>query len=102
VTADIEDFVINLSTDTITGNLVAGQSIDMGFTFFDIGSGNSLTLDPALASALSSVYDIPNLSGAAIGTATVSPVLTPEPATISLAAFGILAAGLIRRKRRNS
>lgn len=101
-TADIENFVINLSTDTLTGDLVAGGSTTPNFTFFDIGSGASLTLDASLAGALSSVYGITNLTGAPIGTATISPVLTPEPTTISLAAFGLLAAASIGRKRRKN
>jgi hypothetical protein len=99
-TADIENFVINLSTDTLTGDLVAGGSTTPNFTFFDIGAGDVLTLDSALAGGLSTVYGIPNLTGATIGTATVSPVLTPEPATISLAALGLLAAASIGRQKR--
>jgi hypothetical protein len=102
-TVDIEDFVINLGTDTLTGSLIAGGATTPNFTFFDIGAGDALTLDAALAGALSSTYGVPNLTGAAIGTATVSAVLTPEPATVSLAACGLLAALVgVSRKRRAS
>lgn len=101
-TAGIENFVIDLSTSKLTGDLVAGGNTTTGFTFFDIGSGAALTLDPALAGALSSVYGIPNLAGASIGTATISPVLTPEPSAITLAAIGLLAAFATGLRKRRS
>ncbi len=94
VTADIEDFVINLTTDKLTGSLIAGATMATNVPFFDIGMGDALTLDPTLAATLSSAYGIPNLSGAAIGIATVSPTLAPEPATLSMAGVAILAAAL--------
>jgi hypothetical protein len=97
ITTDITDFTINLSTNTITGNV--NSATGSTTPFFDIGAGDVLTLDPTLAAALSSVYGIPNLTGATIGTATISAVTTPEPASLALAGMGLLAAGYLARRR---
>lgn len=100
VTADIEDFAINLNTDQLTGTLVAGATTVNNFVFFDIGSGAALTLDNALASALTSVYGVPDLTGAPIGVATVSPTLAPEPGTLWMAAPMLLGVALLQLRRR--
>jgi len=100
ITTDISDFTINLSTDTITGNV--NSATGSTTTFFDIGAGDVLTLDPTLAGALSSIYGIPNLTGATIGTATIDAVTTPEPASLALAGLGMLAAGYLARRRAKS
>lgn len=97
VTTDISDFEINLLNDTITGNV--NSATGSTTTFFDIGAGDTLTLDATLAGALSSIYGVPNLTGASIGTATVAAVTTPEPGSLALAGLGIVAAGILSRRR---
>jgi len=100
ITTDITDFTINLSTDTITGNVNGATGSTT--PFFDIGAGDVLTLDPTLAGALSSIYGIPNLTGATIGTATINAVTTPEPASLSFAGIGMLAAAFLARRKAKS
>lgn len=99
-TLDIENFVINTATDLITGKVVIGSTVLNGVNLFDIGPGLHLTLDSAAGGALASTFDIPNYSGASIGTATVSPIVaTPEPSSLLLLAFGILGVALLAGKR---
>lgn len=99
-TTDIEDFVINLSNDTISGTVVVnGGSPMTGVTFFDLNNNLGLTLDSTLASDLSSIYGVPDLSGASIGTATITPAATPEPSSLSLLGLAVagMGAGIKRR-----
>ena len=103
--ASIENFVINLSgpnANTVTGQVVVGNVVTSASTaFFDIGPNLALTLDGALAGDLTAVFGAPNLTGAPIGFATVAAVTTPEPASIAMVSLGMLAAGLLFR-RKNS
>jgi PEP-CTERM motif-containing protein len=99
VTTDITNFTINLLNGTLFGNVNGGNTPT---TFFDLGAGNVLTLDATLAGALTSIYSIPNLTGATIGVATVNASVAPEPSTLCLAALcglGILALGRRRQQR---
>jgi hypothetical protein len=102
-TADIENFVINLSgmqANTITGELVAGSTMVNGVTLFDIGSGLSLTLDAQLAGDLANAFGIANLTGAAIGTASVNPTSSsPEPSTFGFLLLAALPAFFWLRRR---
>jgi uncharacterized protein (TIGR03382 family) len=101
-TADIENFVINLSgpnANTITGQVLVNGSLVGTAGLFDIGSGLALTLDSALAGDLVSVFGVPNLTGASIGTASVNASTTPEPTSIALGGLGLLAAALVARRR---
>ena len=102
VTADIANFVINLAgpnAGKLTGDLTAGGSTTNNVPFFDIGAGNSLTLDATLAAGLSSVYGIPNLTGTPIGTATINTSAVPEPRDTALVGIGILGViAFLRRK----
>ena len=99
-TTDIENFVINLSNDTISGTVVVNGGMPMtGVTFFDFNSSLALTLDPALAGALTSLYGVPSLSGAPIGTAVINPAPTPEPSSLSLLAMGAAGIGAAVRRR---
>ena len=75
-TTDIGSFIINLVTDKVTGSV--NNSATDTTPFFDIGAGDVLSLDPTLASALVSIYGVPNLSGATIGVATVDVTLAPR------------------------
>lgn len=98
VTTDISDFTINLLTDKITGNV--NTSTGSTTTFFDIGGGDVLTLDATLGGALASIYGIPNLTGAEIGTATINATFAPEPASGAIAGLAALAAFILTRRRR--
>jgi hypothetical protein len=99
-TTDISDFTINLLTDKITGNV--NTATGSATPFFDIGAGDVLTLDATLGAALVSLYGIPNLTGADIGTATINATLAPEPATGAIAGLTALAAAFILTRRRRA
>jgi hypothetical protein len=103
VTADIQNFVINLAganAGKLTGDLVAGGMTTNNVPFFDIGAGNSLTLDATLAAGLSSVYGIPNLTGTPIGTAVINASsAVPEPRDAALVGIGILGVLALLRGR---
>ena len=101
-TADVQNFIINLSgaqAGIITGQLVAGGSTTNGVSLFDIGSGLNLTLNAQLAGILSSAFGVPNLTGAAIGTAAVNPSAAPEPGSVALTLTGLLASFYFLRNR---
>lgn len=104
-TADITNFIVNLSgsqANTITGTLTAGPTTLTNVTFFDIGSGLTLTLDSQLAGILTSAFAVPNLTGTPIGTASVNATLTaatPEPSSLGLAATGLLGVLATVRRR---
>jgi hypothetical protein len=104
-TVDLENFVINTSTLLLSGKVVIGSATIPSVNLFDIGAGDALTLDASAGSALASAFGIPNLTGAPIGTATVSPqVSTPEPSTMGLLFVGLIAligTGLTGARRRN-
>jgi hypothetical protein len=92
--ATIENFVINLNSMLLTGELIAnGGTPMMGVNFFNIGAGNTLTINSILANDLSTVFGVPNLTGVSVGVATVSPVTSavPEPADFGLLICGISA-----------
>jgi hypothetical protein len=84
-TLDLTNFVIDTSTLLLTGKATVGSTVIPSLNLFDIGAGDKLTLDPAAGAALSGIFGVPNLSGASIGTATVSPtVASPEPSSLAL------------------
>ena len=100
VTTDITNFTINLLNGTLFGDVNGGTTPT---TFFDLGAGGVLTLDPTLAGALVSIYGIPNLSGATIGVATVNANVAPEPSSIGLTLLGALAVcSLLVGRRKTS
>lgn len=99
-TTDIENFVINLSNDTISGTVVVNGGTPMnGVTFFDFNSSLNLTLDPTLAADLTKIYGVPDLTGAPIGTAAVNPAPTPEPSSLSLVVLGMAGVGATIKRR---
>jgi MYXO-CTERM domain-containing protein len=106
VTADITNFVINLTGSPVvegTIGLAGTAPLSTSTDFFDIGAGGALTLDSQLAGDLTAVFGAPNLTGVSIGTATINAVTaTPEPASISFAALGLLAAGALSRRKRQA
>ena len=101
VTTDISDFVINLNTDVLSGFVNSGTTLT---PFFDIGAktatGYPLTLDATLAGALTSIYGIPNLTGAPIGDATVTITSVPEASTWGMMALGFAGLGFAAWRRK--
>jgi PEP-CTERM motif len=103
----IGDFVINTTTNVLTGSVIAnGGSPLANVPLFNIGNGLSLSLTSEAAGAFTTVFGAPNLTGAAIGTATTNFVTAasavPEPAAwgMMLLGFGIIGAALRTRSRR--
>jgi hypothetical protein len=97
-TLDLTNFTINLMNDKLYAT-VNNNSSNPQIAFLDLGAGGALSLDPAAAAALVSIFGIPNLSGAPIGVATVNATLAPEPSTVGLVALAGLAVMLVARKR---
>lgn len=97
------NYVINLNTAMLTSEVsVNGGTPMMNVPLFDIGAGDVLTVDKALAGDLSTIFGLPNLTGATVGTATVSPsTATPEPASFALASAGLLAALLFAARKKS-
>jgi PEP-CTERM motif len=103
----IGDFLINTTTNVLTGKVVAnGGAALNNVPLFNIGNGLSLSLTSQAAGAFTAVFGAPNLTGAAIGTASTSFVTAagaiPEPATwgMMLLGFGIVGTALRARGRR--
>lgn len=114
------NFVINTSTDTLSGNVHFGNTQMNGVTLFDIGTGGVLTVNAQTAANLSAALGVSNLAGTTFGTATVNIPLTgggslgsggtptgttptPEPSVAGLLAASVLAIGgfsLLRSGRR--
>jgi hypothetical protein len=101
VSASISNFVINVATNRLTGNLTTGGSTTPNVTFFDIGAGGALTMDAVLGAGLASVFGVPNLTGAPIGTAAIAPTLVPEPATATCMALAVALGALYLMRRRS-
>ncbi len=106
-TVSLTNFVIDTTTSLLSGNVAVGGSGLGVVPLFTIGSSGvatspfSLSLTAAAAGALSTVFGIPNLTGAVLGTANTIPITTvPEPATVvSMLAGLALMGGLMRRRR---
>jgi PEP-CTERM motif len=103
----IGDFLINTTTNVLTGTVVAaGGSPLTNVPLFNIGNGLSLSLTSQAAGAFTTVFGAPNLTGAAIGTASTSFVTAatavPEPASwgMMLLGFGIVGTAIRTRNRR--
>jgi PEP-CTERM motif len=102
----IGDFLINTTTNVLTGKVQFGSTTLNDVPLFNIGSGLSLTLTSQAAGAFTSVFGAPNLTGATIGTASTSFVTAaspvPEPAAwgLMLVGFGVVGASLRLRQRK--
>jgi hypothetical protein len=104
--ANIQDFVINLDTNILSGLFTANGVYVSGVDFFDLswnGVTNEMTLDSRLAGILNRAYGAPNLTGAIIGTATITPAgepaPIPEPTSTTLIAGGLFITLALIRKR---
>lgn len=106
-TVSLTDFVINTSTLLLSGSVAVG-SMPLGVVpLFNIGlSGSpsspfSLTVTPTAGAALATVFGIPNLAGAQLGTANTIPItVVPEPATVASMLAGLAMLGLVLARRR--
>ncbi len=106
-TVNLTNFVIDTIGGTLSGNVAVGATSLGVVPLFNLGaSGNaaapfSLSLTSAAAGALSTVFGIPNLTGALIGNANTIPITSavPEPATVlsMLAGLGLIGLSLRRR-----
>jgi hypothetical protein len=102
----IGDFVINTSTNVLTGRVKIGATTLANVPLFNIGTGLSLSLTNEAAGAFTTVFGAPDLSGAAIGTASVNliSVPVPEPGTwgMLIVGFGIVGIALRSRQRQSA
>lgn len=102
--AVLENFVIDVNTKLLSGEVIANGGMPaMGVDLFDIGAGDALSINSALATDLSAVFGVPNLTGATVGVATVSPITSsavPEPSAISLLALAVMVLGAMRLMTR--
>lgn len=95
-TANLLNFAINVPGSTLFGQVTSGSTTLNNVALFDItmsGGNTNLAVSSALSGAISTVFG-PGVSvpaGTPIGTATVNPV--PEPASLALAGFSLLAGG---------
>jgi PEP-CTERM motif len=102
----ISDFLINTTTNVLTGKVQFGTTTLTDVPLFNIGNGLSLSLTSQAAGAFTAVFGAPNLAGAAIGTANVNLVTAasavPEPTAwgMMLVGFGVVGASLRLRRRK--
>ena len=97
-----ENYVINLNSSLLSAEvLVSGGTPMMNVALFNVGTGGVLTVNSTLGTDLASIFGVPNLTGATIGTATVSPTTsaTPELSSFALLGAGLLASLFVFRRR---
>ena len=101
----IGDFVINTTTNLLTGRVITGGVTTNDVPLFNIGAGLTLTLTSQAAGAFTSVFGAPNLTGTLIGTAdsnfvTAAAPAVPEAATWGMMLLGFGVVGSAHRLRR--
>jgi len=106
--ATLTNFLINTVTGTLSGVVSFGGTTLNDVPLFTLGSSGvatspfSLTLTPTAGAALATIFGIPNLAGAVIGSANSIPITAavPEPATAAsmLAGLALLSTVLARRR----
>ena len=100
-TADLQNFAINVTNNTLLGQVIVGSTTLNNVTLFDLSMTNgatNLALSNQLSGAIDQVFGVNLPAGTPIGTAVVTP--TPEPASFGLAGFSLLAGFALWRKRR--
>lgn len=98
-TANLLNFNINLTNNTLFGQVTTGSTTLNNVALFDItmsGGTTNLLLSSALSGAISQVFSVNLPVGTPIGTAVVAPV--PEPASMGLAGLSLLAGLAAWRK----
>jgi PEP-CTERM motif len=102
----IGDFLINTTTNVLTGRVVIGATTLTDVPLFNIGAGLTLSLTSQAAGAFTTVFGAPDLTGAAIGTASINAVTAasavPEPTAwvMMVLGFGFAGSALRLRQRR--
>ena len=98
-TADLQNFAINVTNNTLFGQVMVGTTTMNNVALFDISSSGGVTnlsLDAALAGAINTVFGVSLPAGTPIGTATITA--TPEPTSLALMGAALLAAAVVRRR----
>jgi hypothetical protein len=104
----LTDFVIDTTTLLLSGDVTIGSTVLSDVPLFNISLSGiaatpySLALTAAAAGALSTVFGIPNLTGATTGLANTIPITTaiPEPATVASMLAGLALLGMTLGRRR--
>ena len=102
-TADLQNFAINVTNNTLFGQVISGSTMLNNVALFDISMANGMTnlaLSDTLAGTIDQVFGVSLPAGTPIGTAVVTP--TPEPASFALAGLSLLAGFGFWRKTRKT
>ncbi|MHA6720259.1 PEPxxWA-CTERM sorting domain-containing protein [Sphingomonas sp. RS6] len=98
----IGNFEIDTDAGTVMG-IASANGTDLGIVpLFTLGANSTLLLTWEAAGAFTSVFGAPDLTGANIGTATITAVTAgavPEPASWGLMIGGFAFAGAALRRR---
>lgn len=104
-TLDLSNFLIDTTTNVLSGLVTANGSVIGTVNLFDISPTFDLALTAAAAAAFGDVFDIDDaddLAGTVIGTASVNPELAaviPEPQTWAMLIAGFILTGAAMRRR---
>ncbi len=106
----LTNFVIDTAGLSLSGDVAFGGTSLADVPLFTIGLSGSpflpftLTLTSQAAGALTSIFGIPNLTGASIGLAGTVPITSavPEPATVASMLAGLGLMGLVLGRRRGA
>ncbi len=100
----IADFLIDTDAGTITGNVNANGTLLPDVEIFTFDPALTLFLTGTAASAFTSIFGAPDLTGATIGTAVTNPITqataVPEPVTWLMMIGGFALVGGAMRRRR--
>lgn len=103
--ASLQNFNINLTNNTLFGQVLAGGATMNNVALFDItmsGGNTNLGLSSALSGAINQVFGVNLPAGTPIGTANVSANVVPEPSSMGLAGLTLLGGLAWWRKSRRA